>query len=274
MSTSDKTNESTTSSTTPRLGPTWRSNNQGRGFQPPPAVPVSSPTDKNNDNSSNRNSFSLLDMDDDGPLPTSTTTDKKKKSPTSSTTATAGTSGRFTNLRSSTTSGTSSSSGFSTRASKLKGNTSGSGGASGSGRSLADLASRFTSASSTTTTERMASSGSTGVAGGSGRSHSYNQPYDHQHRGSNNNLEEANNIRGSGGEGTSSGRTTMTAKNLELMELENNVVRFTRERLLSMRPRPDEERDVLPESISCLDGTALFSKEALDPGMYIIIFFF
>ena len=54
---------------------------------------------------------------------------------------------------------------------------------------------------------------------------------------------------------------------------DKSVVRYTRERLLSMRPRPGSGNDqqVLPTSLTCLEGTALFSKDPLDPGRCICV---
>ena len=45
------------------------------------------------------------------------------------------------------------------------------------------------------------------------------------------------------------------------------VIRFTREKLLALRPRPDggDEGD-LPEALKILEGAAIISKEILDPG--------
>lgn len=48
---------------------------------------------------------------------------------------------------------------------------------------------------------------------------------------------------------------------------DKNVIRFTREKLLSMRPRVDSKR-VAPEVLSSLEGSNLLSTEPQDPGKY------
>ena len=207
-----------TSTSQPRLGPAWRrSGTGGRGFQPPSAALDPLEGSK----TSNRNSFSVLDMDDDG--------GSKKKSEASNGT---GSSGRVSSdssqkrtfisrsegLRSAGIGG----GGFGTR-SASKG--------SGSGRSLADLVSRFPS------------SGNMG-SGSSGRISSapsaFEDGHDHGH----------GNRRSS----------------LNLLD-DKKVIRFTREKLLSMRPRTDPNA-TRPEVLKILDGMPLLSKEPLDPGKY------
>ena len=160
-------------------------------------------------------------------------------------------SGRFMSRSEGLRSSGGGSGGFSTRASKMKGK--------GSGRSLADLASRFTSGSTPSS---------------SGRSHS--------HRGSlgagsggltRDGLGSSGGLSSGGGSGGGMGLGGENSSSLaELMELEKNIVRYTRERLLSMRPRPsdgEEALENLPSSLLDLEGTSLFSKEPLDPGTFI-----
>ncbi len=302
------------SNPTPRLGPTWRSNNSGRGFAPPPPAV---PDNNNNSNaeaaspSANRNSFSLLDLDDnsltgDTTLDDFTTVTGKDNKSSSNNTGGGNVNessyskkimSRSEGLRSTGTG----SGGFSTgsRASKLnKGGggtttstSTGSGGTNtasattgSSGRSLADLASRFTSASSSSdrdlhhrdrTTNTSHSSGGVGERGG-GLRHHHRHHYDDN---TNTNNSSSNNMITST---SSTGNGRLSTKNAELMEQEHSVIRLTRERLLSMRPnvRPgDYENECKKKeeeggsssilmSLAVLEGTALFSKEPLDPGKY------
>ena len=122
---------------------------------------------------------------------------------------------------------------FSTRSSKMKGKV--------PGRSLADLASRYTS--------------------GSGRTQNHRDvhPHGHSHSHGSTHREEST---------SGTGRLSSLRGGADLSE-EKKIVRFTRERLLSMRPRP--EADVAPpSSLGCLEGTALMSNEPLDPGTYLL----
>lgn len=262
----------------PRLGPTWRSNNQGRGFQPPPAaVPTSADSHSSGGSltpsNGNANSFSLLDMDDDG---TSIGLTKKKVENGSSSSAassmkrsqnlglgsggSSGTSsstqsGRFMSRSEGLRSSGAGSGGFSTRASKLKGN--------GSGRSLADLASRFTSGSTPSSTGRSHSHrGSLGTGGSGGNTR--------DGLGGSGGLVSGGNMgtMASGSAGGAGVGVDNSSSLAELMELEKNTVRYTRERLLSMRPRPTDDDDAmesLPLTLTDLEGTSLFSREPFDP---------
>jgi hypothetical protein len=66
------------------------------------------------------------------------------------------------------------------------------------------------------------------------------------------------------------------------LAMEKHLIRFTRERLLSMRPRPEEmeeqdgdggrdDNDGVPAIFQNLGGTSLFSKRALDPGKITLL---
>mmetsp|Transcript_1756 Transcript_1756/g.2322 ORF Transcript_1756/g.2322 Transcript_1756/m.2322 type:complete len:1071 (+) Transcript_1756:209-3421(+) len=211
------TNASTEASSPslPRLGPTWRSGAQGRGFQPPPAVPAASDkpsTTNDDDKRQNRNSFSLLD-DDEG------TYKKKREEPQRS----MGDSGRFISRSEGLRSTGTGSGGFSSRVRK----------SAGSGRSLSELASRLPSTTPTTSSS-------------SGRPHVGT----HSHRGGFEEPSTGNNSRMSG----------LRSEPTE----EEKTVRFTRERLLSMRPRPDSDIKP-PSSLHPLNGSPLLSEEPLDP---------
>jgi len=48
----------------------------------------------------------------------------------------------------------------------------------------------------------------------------------------------------------------------DAIESEKKIIRFTRERLLSMRPQPNS---IIPESLQYLEGTSILSKEPQDP---------
>jgi hypothetical protein len=52
------------------------------------------------------------------------------------------------------------------------------------------------------------------------------------------------------------------------LEQDKKVIRYTREKLLSMRPRPTLDRDI-SRLLKDRDGSIWFSKECLDPGMYL-----
>ncbi len=267
-SNSHNTNSSS-ESTLPRLGPTWRSSSQGRGFQPPPAVPPNDHSNESNNEtkSSSRNSFSLLDMDNDDNTSSSTNNHKSDKPTPTSSSGGGGGGGRFMSRSEGLRSSGTGSGGFSTRASKLKG--------SGTGRSLADLASRFTPASSGSAAAAAGTTGSDrdlhgmgmqrerssggmsigsggGLGLGGGRHHSERGTGSERHHHHHRERSERGNV-----------------ERTDLID-DKSVVRYTRERLLSMRPRPGSgnEQQVLPTTLTCLEGTALFAKDPLDPGTY------
>ncbi len=291
---SNSSSSNNQSSSLPRLGPTWRSTSSGRGFQPPPAVPSSSNDHaadnpgNNNSHSNSRNSFSLLDMDDDNvnvPPTTNTPTTNSMTSPTkrgslsnnsnnNHHSSSSGFMSRSEGLRSSGTG----SGGFSSRSSKLKGSSvsSSSGGAGGGGgRSLADLASRFERGSSTSGERSSLGLGSKGeggaggsTSGGSARHH-HHRDRDHHHHHHHSRLD-----RNSSNNDRNFHNFSANAERTDLID-DKSVVRYTRERLLSMRPRPTEDdQEQLPNTLTALDGTSLFSKEPLDPGTFCISYLF
>jgi hypothetical protein len=51
------------------------------------------------------------------------------------------------------------------------------------------------------------------------------------------------------------------------------VTRFTREKLLALRPRPEDDGGP-PEDLKHLDGNPILSAEPLDPGEYLFLWFF
>ena len=227
----------------PRLGPAWRSNaSGGRGFQPPPAVPDASSKqhqqqhgggDHGRDRSgshasggsSGRNPFSLLDDDADEIV---------SGGGGGGSTATS-TSSRFANLRSS---------GPSYNRSASTGTATSSGGKPG-GRSLADLAAAAGLGSGggerggegrPTSSSGLSRSSSTGYHGSSGG---------HTQRGRG----------GSGDHGDGFGSNSSGG----------NVIRYTREKLLSLRPVP-KGGEGLPDVLRALEGSVCVSDAAQDPG--------
>lgn len=233
---SGKTAPSASSLAGPRLGPSWRSTNQGgRGFQPPSAASTTTQEVSSGTTSeSNRNSFSILDTDDEA---RSFSTIAKTNEATAAVSvavaaaAVASTSSprrnfssRSEGLRSAGIGGGA----FGNRSSSSSSKGTAAAAASGGGRSLADLASRLPS-----------SSGTTGGRTGS-----------------------VNRRSGSGDDTHGLGRVSSTKEYVE----DKNVVRYTREKLLSMRPRTDPSA-ARPEGLKVLDGTPLLSAEPLDPGM-------
>eukprot|EP00557_Chaetoceros_sp_GSL56_P004917 CAMPEP_0176492920 /NCGR_PEP_ID=MMETSP0200_2-20121128/9277_1 /TAXON_ID=947934 /ORGANISM="Chaetoceros sp., Strain GSL56" /LENGTH=1074 /DNA_ID=CAMNT_0017890557 /DNA_START=216 /DNA_END=3440 /DNA_ORIENTATION=- len=218
-----------TASAGPRLGPSWRSTTQGgRGFQPPSASTTTQETSSGKPTSdSNRNSFSILDTDDDARSFSATTTTKLNEASTSSSSSPKRNfSSRSEGLRSAGIGGGA----FGNRSSSSGTASSSKGG----GRSLADLASRLPSSSGTAV----------------GRTGSVN--------------------RRSGSGDDTYGMTTVgrivslsSSSGREYVE-DKHVVRYTREKLLSMRPRTDPSA-TRPERLKVLDGTPLLSTEPLDP---------
>jgi hypothetical protein len=216
---------SSAASSGPRLGPSWRSTNQGgRGFQPPSA---SSTQDASHE--SNRNSFSILDTDDDVRSSFSASTKMNETAAAATGTSTSSPkrsfSSRSEGLRSAGIGGGA----FGNRS------TSSSSKGTATGRTLADLASRLPSSSGT---------------GTGGRTGSVNR-------------------RSGSGDDTYGGMTGRVSSSREYVE-EKNVVRYTREKLLSMRPSTDPSA-IRPEGLKVLDGTPLLSPEPLDPGMYLYV---
>ena len=181
---------------------------------------------------SNRNSFSVLSGEDDA----------------------AGAAGPPLNKPTSTSFGRAKSMPFGSP--RTSGDGGGSGGSSRtlksrSGRSLADLAAQQQSSSMTRShsTHASSSGGGGGSSGGGGR------------RGS---LASAFEDRASSRGGGSS--------ILAAMADEKNVIRYTREKLLSMRPRPDPSSSSRPATLeSILGGTALLSDTPLDPGKSLVL---
>ncbi len=70
------------------------------------------------------------------------------------------------------------------------------------------------------------------------------------------------------------GNTTTSTSRSSMRDFvdDKKVIRFTREKLLSMRPRTDKEC-TRPEALAGLEGTSLLSKEPLDPGTCVIYFY-
>ncbi len=221
----------------PRLGPAWRSASQGgRGFQPPSAAAP----DTEDGKVSNRNSFSLLDMDDDNNPRTQNMTSKGSGNANGASGVTSPKK-PFTSRSEGLRSAGLGTGGFSTRtmsSSKESGESSGP--RRGGGRSLADLASRFPS------------SGTGGLNGRRSSSH---------HSSHGGGFDDTEGRPGAMGIGSSRMRDFVDDK---------KTIRFTREKLLSMRPRPDPNA-THPASLHCIEGLPLLSKEPLDPGTYHMV---
>lgn len=242
---------SSSSTSLPRLGPAWyrgAGNQGGRGFQPPPAVPSeresrggtfardrsgsagSGGGDNKRDNSSN--SFSVLD-DDDGGATHGANGGSKHEDAGGTRRGGERFSTRSEGLRSSSFNRSSSS-----------GSMTGSGGVK-PGRSLADLAAR--------------------VPGSSGRSSGY--------RGSTTGPEDggalggrASGVRGEFTSGDASGYGKDGSTSLgSASPGGGKVVRYTREKLLSIRPQPKPGAENPPSMLKHLEGTVILAKEAQDP---------
>lgn len=216
----------------PRLGPAWRSASQGgRGFQPPSAAP-----DTDETKNSNRNSFSLLDMDDDNNPRSQGLASKSSGNANGASSGSSGISPRkaFTSRSEGLRSAGVGSGGFGTRSmssSKGSGTSSGSSGVTG-GRSLADLASRFPSSGG-------------GLNGRRSSHHSSHGGFDDT-------------------EGRPGAMSMGRSSSLRDFVDDKKVIRFTREKLLSMRPRA-EPGATHPAALNCIEGLPLLSKEPLDP---------
>ncbi|KAK1736422.1 hypothetical protein QTG54_013022 [Skeletonema marinoi] len=246
---------SSNSSSMPRLGPAWRSGGaggSGRGFQPPPAVPDET-RDRSGSHASggtagsgaekNRNPFSLLDDEEDGGAPTTSNSssgvDKNSRAGSSSSRGPpAPTNDRFSALKSSESS--------------RPYNRSASSGPRPGGRSLADLAAGLSS------------------TGGDRENH-------HHHRGPSERNDSkpihrsastGYHPRGERG-GTSSDiqRTRSGSGGGASLDHDDGgakIIRFTREKLLSLRPR--HTGDVgLPDVLKHMEGTVVISSEPQDP---------
>lgn len=272
----------------PRLGPAWRSSGAGgagRGFQPPPAVPDekrSSSRERSGSMSSsgggggvggagekNLNPFAMLDDEEDGGGGNAPNAGGERNAIGGSNNAGGG--GRFANLKGSDNSSSSTSSRVFHRASSAGTRPPGT---RPGGRSLADLAAGLSP-----------SGGGGGAAAGTGPDrHNHRPDHHHNHRGdhhhhrggdhdhhrvdhrplprssstgvvrnrSGSGSGEALSAPGSGGDGLGMGSGTSGAK----------VIRYTREKLLSLRGRGDEG---LPEGLEELEGSVVLSKEAQDP---------
>lgn len=205
----------------------------------------------------NRNPFAMLDDEDDaaGAGNTGGGGNSGPSEPNSG-------GGRFSNLKSSDNRHTSSSSAAASPSRPL--HRSASGGAEpkrSGGRSLADLAKRVSDRStdnyrgSVDRGERHSRSSSAGMArnrSGSGEGLGYGNSGDH--RGNNDRDRSASHGSSGGMEGIVSGA---------------KVIRYTREKLLSLRGRGD---DPLPECFKELEGAVVVSNNPQDPGKSFISF--
>lgn len=255
---------SSNSSSLPRLGPAWRSSGSGgRGFQPPPAVPDET-RDRSgshasvgtagsgglNSESKNRNPFSLLDDEDDtGGAPTSNSSSGADKN---SRVGSSGNKGppapshdRFSALKS-----TSDSSRPGTY------NRSASSGPRPGGRSLADLAAGLSSTGGDRDRDHRGDRNES-RPGSMHRSSStgYHHPRGGERGGTSSDIQRSRS--GSGG-GVSLE---------EDVDVGVKVIRYTREKLLSLRPRPRGADEGLPDVLKHLEGNVIISSEPQDPGM-------
>ena len=240
-------------SSMPRLGPAWRSSGaggSGRGFQPPPAVPDET-RDRSGSHASggtsgsgaekNRNPFSLLDDEDDGGAPPTSNSSSSgggdKNSRSNSRGPPAPTNDRFSALKSS-------------ESSSRPYNRSASSGPRPGGRSLADLAAGLSST-------------------GGDRDHHHH----HHHRGSERNdskpIHRSSSTgyhRGDRGDNNQRSRSGSGGGNLDYDDGGAKIIRFTREKLLSLRPRPTGAVG-LPDVLKHLEGSVVVASEPQDPGM-------
>ena len=240
----------------PRLGPAWRSSGaggSGRGFQPPPAVPDET-RDRSGSHASggsgaekNRNPFSLLDDEDDGGAPSSKSsiaTDKNSRGGgigMGNRGPPAPTNDRFSALKSS-------------ESSSRPYSRSSSSGPRPSGRSLADLAAGLSSS-------------------GGDRDHHH-----HHHRGHDRNDNKSLHRSSStgyhprGGSSSDMQRTRSGSGGGTGFDYDDGgakIIRFTREKLLSLRPRPTGDVG-LPDVLKHLEGSVVVASEPQDPGMFIV----
>lgn len=234
---------STAASSLPRLGPTWRSGSQGtrKGFQPPPPVGNHSDAEaKNTDQqSSNRNTFSALMMDmDDDEDDDDINVEGDESMPSNPVKATAssrpggGSSNTATYMSRSEALRSAPATGYSRSVSAGERGSSSTIAIRGSGRSLRELASMMNTSTTTTMgpgTTRVTRGTSLPSASG---------------------LDDA---------------TRSSSSLLSSLEQDKKVIRYTREKLLSMRPRPSPDSEISP-LLKGGDGSLWFSKECLDPG--------
>jgi len=233
---------STAPSNLPKLGPTWRSGSQGsRTFQPPPPVADADAAKIiDQQQSSNRNTYSalIMDMDDDEiNLERDDSSPSNISQPNISSRSGSGGGGnsstasfisRSEALRSATNTG------YSRSVSVGERNLSSSIGR-GSGRSLRELASMIPN----TTAATMTGPGGTGrVTRGTSLTFA------------------------SGLEDTARSSSSLLSS---LEQDSKKVIRYTREKLLSMRPRPSIDKEI-SSHLKGGDGSFWFSKECLDPG--------
>jgi hypothetical protein len=253
------------SSTGRSLGPGWRSGGGGKGFQPPPAAEASpdaevvprSPTSRNRAGShasadsggwnevgsggkpkggggSNINHFAALSLDDDGPSSASGGGVNK----TANGAAGMGSPSRRSDaLRQASFGAGQGGSGA--------GGGGGGGPAKRSGRSLADLAASIGPSDS---------SASGAAPGGAGRG----GPGDRDRRS------------GPGPRGTAGGprgdRGGGERRPLPEFEWDKSIVRYTREKLLSLRPSASGGGGELPAKLQHLEGVSVINDKASDPG--------
>ncbi len=249
----------------PRLGPAWRSGGSGRGFQPPPAVPDDTTGTLQRDRSGshasggtagsggvvdkNRNPFSLLDEDEDGGAPTSSSSGGGEKGGSrggnNSRGPPAPTNDRFSALKSS-------------ESSSRPYNRSASSGPRVGGRSLADLAAGLSS-----------TSGGGGGGGGGDRDNHHHHHRDRNndsskqiHRSSSTGLYH----RGGGGGDRGDMQRSRSGSGFDQDDGGAKIIRFTREKLLSLRPRPTGNGG-LPDVLEHLEGSVVITNEPQDPGM-------
>ena len=239
----------------PRLGPAWRSTSSGgRGFQPPSAASEPDPSSSGEAKmSTNRNSFSLLNDDDDGHGHSGPSSRSKKSNGSRSNNGNV-------NVNSSPKRG-----GFTSRSEGLRSAGLGSGGfasrsaskGGGTGRSLADLVSRFPSSDRDRGEGRSNSNTRSGTSTSASARHSA-RTEDSSGAGMGMNL-------GVGERTSGHGHGAPRSSSMSNFVDDKKVIRFTRERLLSMRPRTEKDA-VRPKVLDVLDGSALLSSEPLDPG--------
>ncbi|KAL7495872.1 hypothetical protein ACHAWT_004205 [Skeletonema menzelii] len=240
---------SSNASSMPRLGPAWRSSGaggSGRGFQPPPAVPDET-RDRSGSHASggtsgsgaekNRNPFSLLDDEDEGAPSSNSSSGVDKNIRSNSRGPPAPTNDRFSALKSS-------------ESSSRPYNRSASSGPRPGGRSLADLAAGLSST-------------------GGDRDHH------HHHRGSERNdskpihrISSTGYHRGERGGNSSDIQRSRSGSggggSLDHDDGGAKIIRFTREKLLSLRPRPTGDVG-LPDVLKHLEGSVVVASEPQDP---------
>lgn len=253
-SASGTSSSSTAAGLQPRLGPAWRSasNQGGRGFQPPPAATRRGSNDGGTSDgvaretlSSNQNSFSLLDMDDDA-VGLGGSAGTPGKGSLGSTSKGLGGGGSSKHDEGSNGAGfvkKSSGGGFMSRSEGLR-----SAGAVGGSSYISS---------------RAASTGSKGGNGGSGGGRSLAELASRVSTTSRNHGQSSHQ-RGGYDDSASNNRGLGTSRANGMIE-DKNIIRFTREKLLSMRPRPDGSSTGLPDNLQHLEGLPLVSIEPLDP---------